>query len=289
MSFGFIGDKSWRAEAVFSALGDEDADYPAAQLQHNEVARVWRSPDLVLANTKIKITFPALRPVNVVSLTNLNASNQTDKVKVSLYADTAATSLVATSGWKAILGVVYDAADENASWDSGNFWDRIHTELDRAGRRIDKAVYFTDTQLVRTVIVEFDFTNNTDDFAECGIIDPAAGFYLPMNYEYGATYGLVSRDAVRTAAGGVDYTQAETPDDVFNGNSSYVLRGTALATLYEFLRRVGKHTFFWWSPDIDDEKNALRHSYLAKNNEIGLFTNAVYNRDSVPFSFKRVI
>ena len=291
MSNGYIGDKSWRKTATYSAMGDEDpsGEYPATHLQHDEMARVWRSPDLSLANCKIKIVYPDYVPLLSVGLSNINAKSANDRVKVSHYSDLAMLNLVATSGWKIIFNEVYELGDPGASWDSGNAWDRIHTELDRANRRFDKGIYFEEEISVLVTVIEFDFSDNPDGYVECGIVDPADGFFLPLNYDYNSNWGLQSRTITTTAAGGVDYTQPENADDVFVGNSSMILRQDAFSTFYEWLRRSDTHTFFWWSPDIDDELNAMRHTYLAKNNTVGLFGDPVYNRASVPFSFKRVL
>lgn len=289
MSNGFIGDRSWRKEATYSTGGVAAAGYPVTHLKHDEMARVWRSASTDLEDTQFKVVFPEPRPINVVVLCNHNLSKPNGRLRVKLWADPAATILVEDAGWKAAWEVVYDEDDPQASWDSGNAWDRTLSELDTRERPIDTPVYFANERLCYAVTVEIDDEENPAGYVQVGICEVAAGFFLPLNFDYGAQYGLVSRTQVVTAAGGVEYAQPETPDDVFIGQTSFIRRQDALSLFLEFQRRTDKHTFFWWSPDIDDTFNALRHSYLAKNSEIGLNTYAAFTRDSVPFSFKRVI
>lgn len=288
MSNGFIGDLSWRKDATYTAESNATG-YGPANLATDELSRVWRSDTDAEEDTIVRLTFTDLRTVNVVALCNHNLSRPNSAVRVRMYADIAETDLTADSGVVAIWDVIYDEDDPQASWDSGNAWDRILSAQDAANRNFDKAIYFTDSPVAVVILIEFFDEENPDGYVQVGIIEPAAGFFLPLNYEYGAQYGIVSRTQRTQAEGGAYYSQAQTPGDVFRGGSGLVQRQQALSLIYEFLRRTDLHTFFWWSPDIDDTVNALRHSYLATNSQVDLQTQAAWFRDNVTFNFERVL
>lgn len=288
MSNGFIGDRSWRQGADYDA-SSEAAGYPAIQARHNELARVWRSASADIADTVLTITLDMLRPVNAVIVCNHNLSRPNGVFRVRLYSDAAKTILTADSGWVVAWDIVYQDTDPQAAWDTGNAWDRTLTADDVANRYIDKAVYFDDAPTAYIVEITFDDEENSAGYVQTGLVEVAAGFYLPLNFEYGAQYGIVSRTQITESAGGTIYPQVYTAADVFRGNSSYVKRQDALSLFYEFLRRTDKHTPFWWSPDVDDTLNGLRHSYMAYNDDVGLISYAVFQRDSVNFSFKRML
>lgn len=286
-SKGFIGEYSWRSVSTYGTTGATDANYPPANLKNDELRRVWRAVSNILANTKFYITLDKQRLVNGVVLANGKFSKPNAKVRVKLYTDAARTTLAADSGWKAWWDVVYAPDHPNAAWDSGNAWDRIYTDEDTAGRDIQKCIYFDDT-LCRAIEVEIDDTANAVP-VELGICDPIYGFYLPLNFEYGAQYGVQSRTTTIEASGGTEYALPNTPTDLFIGSTGMITHDDALGLMYEFLRRTDKHTMFWWSPDPTDKLNAIRHSFLAKNAEISLASYAVWQRDTVPMSFKRVL
>lgn len=292
MSNGFIGDLSWRKECTFSA-SSADSDYPATNLQNDELSRVWRSESVgevaLEEDTIVRLTFADLRTINVIAICNHNLSRPTAAVRVRLYNDTDETELTADSGVLPIWDVIYEEDDPQASWDSGNAWDRIMSATDTFNRDFQKGIYFTDSPTAVRVVIEFFDEENPDGYVQVGIIEPASGFFLPLNYEYGAQYGLSSRTQRTQAEGGTYYSQPQTPLDVFRGGSGLVLRQQALSLFYEFLRRADLHTYFWWSPDIDDRVNELRHSYLAINSQVDLLTQAAWIRDNVTFNFERVL
>lgn len=289
MSNAFIGDRSWRKKSTYDA-SSADSNYPAANLKTDEVPRVWRSTDATAANTIMKVTLDTLRTVNVVALCNHNISRAvTPQVRVRMYRDATKLDMTADSGWVSVWSVIYTLDDPQASWDSGNAWDRIISAEDAENRTLDKALYFDGSPVAGYIEVEISDEANADGFVQVGILEVAAGFYLPMNFDYGAQFGVVSRTESVEAEGGSEYEQVRIGRDVFRGSSGLVLSQAALGRFYEFMRRTDKHTPFWWSADPADLVNALRISWLAKNAEIDLLTYSAYGRMGVPFNFKRVL
>ena len=287
----YVGDKSWRKDTTFTSLGTSAANYSAANLKNEEMSRVWRSSNAALANTKFKGVFSRRRRISHIALCNHNFSRPSAKFRVKFYSDVGLTTLVADTEWQRVWKAIYAFNDPRASWGSGNWWGRSLSDFDIANRYLDKSFYFVDAPLYALAFtVEIDDQDNTDGFVEVGICEIDDGFLLPHGYEYGAQYGIKSRTEATATKGGAEYAEPAVPDDVFVAQSTFIDRDFVLGTFYEFQRRCDKHTAFWWSPDIEDERNALRHSYLARFNEdVGLLTNAAYINDNIPLNFKRVL
>lgn len=289
MSNGYIGDRSWRKEAVFSQAGSSAAGYPVSQMQNERLGFVWRSEDTDPVNTTFDITFTRLRPVRSIAFVNHNLS-KTAKIELKLYRDVDKTQLIETIPLSDVYPKgVYSLASPVISWDAGNFWYRsIQDEANQT--RTQQFARYTSKQLfIRTIEVTILDEGNDSGFVQIGVTDPAAGFFLPYNPDWGAQGGIRSRTQNTETAGGADYPRVEEPRDVFIGVIPYNPLNFTLETWYEFLRRCDTHTPFWWSLDIDDVKNAHRISYWAKNEEISLYTYAVFDNNSTPFAFKRVL
>ena len=275
---------------TLSAAVSWDAAYPLSNALTDELSRVARSGNCAdVANTSFLAVFDDYRRIDVVVLANHNFSPSLATVRVRGFSDTVGSAQVCDSGPTLVWPVVYDEDDAEAAWDTGNAWDRILSELDRENRSLDHAVYIPDSPLVRSVRIDIVDTMNPDGYVQFGICEIAGGTYFPVNFDYGAQYGLQSRTTSVEAAGGATSFVTSAPDNVFKGTISYADHATVLSTFYEFLRRTDKNVIFWWSPDPEDTRNAVRHSFLARHAELDLLTYAVFDKDTVPLSFKKVL
>lgn len=289
MSNGYVGDRSWRSEATFTQTGDAAAGYPITQLKNDRVGLVWRSDDATLGNTTFDITFPRLRPVRSVAFINHNFS-KTAQITVKFYRDVEKTELLETIGPVDVYPKgVYSSDSPIISWDAGNFWFRTIQDEDNRNKTQQFAKYTTQRRFVRTIEVTIDDSDNSAGFVQLGVVDPADGFFFPYQYDYGAQYGIRSRTINTESAGGGEYSRVEEPRDVIVATIPYNPIDFALETWYEFQRRCDTHTPFWWAHDIDDIRNAHRLSYWAKNDDISLATYAIFENNSTPFAFKRVL
>ncbi len=289
MSNGYVGDRSWRLEATYSQTGVSATGYPITQLQNESIGLPWRSLDTTLANTKFTITFPKLRPITSVAFINHNFS-RTAKYTLKLWRDLARTQLLFTINLKDVFPkVVYGIDNPIASWDAGNFWYRTIQDEDLINLTRQFAAYTDKQYFVRIIDVEFFDENSIEDYIQIGVVDPAAGFFFPYQFDYGSQYGLRSRTTLTEAKSGQEFAQRAEARDVMVGSIPASPINFALQTWFDFQRRCDKHTPFWWSPDINDLVNAHRLSYWAKNDDLDLATYAQFELNSTPFVFKKVL
>lgn len=284
MARAIAGFPRWTEKATFSASSSATG-YPASNLGELPLSAVWRSGSAGASDTILTATFAQARRIELVVLCRHNLTVGSS-VSVTVYSDEAMTSALASvtvNPWPAVF------TEAQVDWDGGRWWDRTYTEEEVAGYpwytwcRVPGAYY------CRAVKVEIVDETNPDGFVQAGLLELASELQFPVNPEYGASYGYVSRAQSQQADGGSEYFRERTKGRVFEGSVPYMARDEAMASFLEMRRQLDVVKPFFWLPDPDDTQHSIRNAFLARFSELSLQSYAAHNHDTVPFKVKEVL
>ena len=281
-----VGSPRWTTKAAFSAT-TEAAGYPATNLGTLPLAYPWRSTGTDAADTVLTAVFSgSKRKIELAVLCRHNLSIGST-VTVTLYEDTAMTTVLTTAtveAWPAVF------TEEQVDWDGGRWWDRTYTEEEIAGYPWHLPIRLPGAYYCQAVRVEISDPANPAGYVQVGLLELASEHQVPTNPEVGAQYGYASRTEVQEADGGTEYHRRRPKGRVFEGSVPYMPRDTAMGTWLEMRRQLDVDVPFFWWPDPTDQLHRLRRSFLARFAELSLQSYATpTDRDGVPISLKEVL
>lgn len=266
--------------------GGAVAAYPAANLGTAELARVWRSADLVAANTWIAAVLPDAMPVRCLALVRHNLSVFGGRLRVRLYADAAMTTVIHDGGWESVWPEVYPI--DMLDFEDPRLWFGTYTAREVDGYAWTRPVWLDQVYVPAAVRVDFEDPNNPAGYIEVGMFEIAHGWELSIGIERGSTYGWIGRSQVVETAGGVRHYDRRPKRRMFRGQVKYLPRDEALSQAFELYRQADIHTPFPWWPDPNAPLHYIRNTWLATLARLDPITLATPMADHVPLSLEEV-
>lgn len=272
-------ERPWSASRPLSLLGSHEP------LNHRATSLSTQPAD-----TAFYGILPETRNIGMVNLLRSNLTKSAHR-RVKVWFDAARTDLVWESGIvPAVPEGIYDPlTDPQASWDSGNMWDASYTDAEWANARAPIPLYIPGDVFGQAISVEIFDEANPDGVVRIGLCEVAQAITVPVGTPFGTPYGLIDRDVLEEADGGVEYGEKRTPRKTYPGSFDHVPRETVLGQFYELFFQHGRVLpFFFWL-DRDDPKQLTRTAFLARLASIDPFTIMLTEHDRVPFNVYEVL
>ncbi|MBB4265193.1 hypothetical protein [Roseospira visakhapatnamensis] len=280
-----VGFPRWTGRATFGA-SSAAAGYPASNLGVLPLSRPWRSAGAARADTVLTAVFDRPRRVELVVLCR-HTIDLGGVVTVTLYADAAMTSVLATATERAWPAVFTTA---EVDWGGGRWWGRTYTGEEIAGYPWHLPVRIPGRHYAGAVRVAIDDTANAAGHVQVGLLELASEHQVPVNVEAGAQYGYASRVLAQESDGGAIAFRRRPKGRRFEGAIPYMPRDAAKGTWLEMRRQLDRDTPFFWWPNPADALHRLRDAYLARFADLSLQSYATpLGYDGVPLSLTEVI
>lgn len=252
-------------------------------LQDVQLSMVWRSQDLNLSSTQIKVTYAEAPLIRVIVIANHNLTVD-GKIRIRgssdpafpvsavgevgspigfgflfTYAEGGVT--VNDTGWVDVYPPVYQSTD--LAWEADNFWSGKYLARDIAAYNTYSLVLDQNVQ-VSHWLIEFDDAANPDGFVQAGRIFMAPFWQPVYNASFGATLGWETGTEVQRSLSGAEYFDYRRPYRVAQFKFNTMTEDEGLGGPFEIMRQVGidGEVFFMWNPE--DTLHKPRRQFLGR-------------------------
>lgn len=242
-------------------------DVALANLQNRESQHVARSVDATHANTQFGIDLGRAVSVAAIGLFYHNLT------------------LSATVQWRGYSDAGYSVLvyDSTAflAWPAGQYTAESAAEIENGITHVPAT-----TQTARYWYLDIIDTANPDGYVEFGRLMICAGLQPTLNMDYGAKLGITT-DTVRTVTDGGSAIYNEKPTGrTLEFTVSDLPEDEALASFFDFQRRVGESGQFLMIYDPADTYNMPRRSFPAVLQQLSPLTASSYKRGTLSFLAK---
>ncbi|MGQ9367689.1 hypothetical protein [Azospirillum sp. ST 5-10] len=281
MTKAIVGFDRWTPLFTFAAAAGStwDADYPVTNIGTDTLYwPAWA----VGATCGFVATSATPWPVGLLAFVGHSAGVD-DTFRIEGFYDEALSVAAFDTGVMDFWPVVYRREDlpfEHESFWTGKYSPRQIAKIRYRNRpvRLDK-VY--QVRGIRVSVTSAGFL--------CRLFEICQGYELGCNFNFGSTFGPVSRTTAVEAHSGHKEFDVREARQVFKGTIPLMQRSEALTRWQEMQQEHDVHTPFLWFPHPDEEVFWLRTVRFVRNAELGLGEYVSHNRTKVPFSFEGVL
>ena len=270
---------SWPNRIDETALsgGSWSASLPLSNLRSRYLGITARSASALTSATQFRATLPVARPVHVVALCRHNLSLAAT-VRIRVYSDAAATTLIHDSGavyaWPAAYRTGAVPAD-NYSW---RRWDFVYTIFATPAGTVglgwgsNPIAWPSDTLTTsrtassfaaRAIQVDISDTANADGFVEIGRGFIGTSLQPARNAGYGASLAWEPRSQIAETLGGVEHFDEQQPRRVARFSLGNLSLGEGMSVFdLQGAAGVTSEVLYLWDPADGD--NRLRRTFLGR-------------------------
>jgi len=278
------GWPQYAASATLSA-GSWEENRPITFLQDvTELSRRARTTDAEDGSFEIRGLWEEAVAIRTVLLLRHNFTTDALWERI-FYSDDAWTDEVYSSG----LTPVWPVLDLDLEWEDNNWWTATYTEEERAATQTKAIDILPERIYAQSFVIRVYDSGNPDGFLAARVLDIARDMQLPVNYRYGASWGLESRTQSQEAKGGAEYFDIETPRGIFRGQVPQVPDADIKKYIYQLQRLADTHTPFLYIKNPSDSSTWLEGAGFVRSKALDPIEHASAGRSHYNFDYREAL
>lgn len=274
-----------KSDAATLSWGSWRAALPLNNMLTERLARVARSTDATLANTRFRVTLNEALSFSALVLAGTNVTTSV-KWRIRSYTDDTFVTPDFDSDWiEPFIGIA-----ENLEWGDPNWWLQL-VPFDDDERRINLIHIFATAPTARQHwSFEIDDESNPAGVIDIGRLFMPLAWEPSINYGYGSNgLSFVDNTLRSQTLGGSEDAWRRINPRIFRFAIDYLPESEAYQKAYPLMRVAGFNGEVFVIPDKDDAQFMQQRSFLGRISQMDGIDQVAFQLAGTGFEIKETI